>query len=175
MISPFLMSALLTTCAPNMNKTTAAAIVSRESGFNSWSILDDTTMRSYSPASYQGAIDLAHALLAQGHNLDLGLGQVNSVHLGQPGLTVETMLHPCANLTEAQAVYNAAFTRTHDERRALIAYNGSGAKSPGYADAVIAAKRSPFVAAVLSSLAVPVPIAAVRPHVPALFYSDGAQ
>jgi type IV secretion system protein VirB1 len=176
MISPFLIAALLETCAPRMDTRTVAAIVERESYGNSWAVYDDTSRRSYAPASYQGALDLAHALLAKRHNLDLGLGQVNSVHLSQPGVSVETMLRPCPNLREAQTVYNAAFAASNDERRALIAYNGSGATSLAYADAVIAAKTSPFVDAVLSSRSVavqPAPIATSRPRVPALFFSDG--
>lgn len=170
MISPVLIAALLNTCAPRMDTRTAAAIVERESYGNSWAVYDDTSRRSYAPTSYRDAVDLAHILLEQGHDLDLGLGQVNSVHLGQPGVSVETMLHPCPNLREAQAVYNAAFAASGDERRALIAYNGSGATSAGYADAVIAAKSSAFVAAVLTSrVSAPTP----KPRVPAMFFTDG--
>lgn len=178
MISPALIAGLLNMYAPKFPMRTAAAIIRQESMGNSWAILDDTTMRSYAPTSYRSAVGLAHALLAQGHNLDLGIAQVNSVHLSR-SVSVESMLRPGPNLAEAQAVYLGALSRTHDERRAIMAYNGSGPAAVRYAAAVIAAEHSPFVEEVVRS-----PLLAISPVLPTsapvkrvstMFATDGSR
>jgi hypothetical protein len=148
MVSAVLLSALLERCAPAMDKRVAAAIVEVESHGDSWAIDDDTERRSYHPRSYAEAVSLAHELRAQTHTFDLGLGQVNSVHIGEPAVTVETMLRPCANLAAAQRIFGEDFAAAGSIRAALVAYNGAGATSQRYADLVLGALHSPFVAAV---------------------------
>jgi hypothetical protein len=151
MISAAILGALLERCAPTMDKRVAAAIVEVESYGDSWAIDDDSARRSYHPRSYAEAVSLAHDLAGERHVFDLGLGQVNSVHLGEPGLSIETMLRPCSNLAAAQRIFSEALVATGDLRAALVRYNGSGSTSPRYADLVLGAMRSPFVAAVTVS------------------------
>ncbi len=155
MISAAILGALLERCAPTMDKRVAAAIVEVESYGDSWAIDDDSARRSYHPRSYVEAVAQARELGAEGHVFDLGLGQVNSTHLGEPGTSIETMLRPCSNLAAAQRIFSEALVATGDVRAALVRYNGSGSTSPRYADLVLGAIRSPFVAAVTGSSNVP--------------------
>jgi hypothetical protein len=174
MISPALIAALLQTYAPAIPTRTAAAIISHESSGSSWAIGDNTAHRSHEPHSFREAVTLAHDLITRGHNIDIGLGQVNSVHIGQHGVTVEAMLHPGSNLVEAQAVYVGALALTHNERLAIAAYNGSGPAAERYADAVIAAEHSPFVEAVVHAGSyVAAAISTPAPTATTLFFSDG--
>ena len=148
MISAVLLSALLERCAPAMDKRVAAAIVEVESYGDSWAIDDDTARRSYHPRTYAQAVSLAHELRAAAHTFDVGLGQVNSVHFGEPGVSLETMLRPCANLAAAQRIFGEDFAAAGSVRAALVAYNGAGTTSQRYADLVLGSLHSPFVAAV---------------------------
>jgi type IV secretion system protein VirB1 len=150
MISAPVLAVLLERCAPRMDRTVAASIVAVESLGDAWAIDDDSTRRSYHPPTYAQAVTLAHELLEEGHSIDLGLAQVNSVHLGAPGISVEAMLRPCANLRAGEAIYAPAFAASGDVRIALAAYNGAGATSQAYADRVLEARSSPFVADVLA-------------------------
>jgi type IV secretion system protein VirB1 len=150
MISAPVLAVLLERCAPRMDRTVAASIVAVESLGDAWAIHDDLTRRSYHPPTYSRAVTLAHELLEQGHSIDLGLAQVNSVHLGAPGVSVEAMLRPCANLRAGAAIYARALAVSGDVRGALVAYNGAGATSQAYADRVLEARSSPFVADVLA-------------------------
>ncbi len=150
MISAPVLAALLERCAPRMDRTVAASIVAVESLGDAWAIDDDSARRSYHPRTYAEAVTIAHELLEQGHTIDLGLAQVDSMHLGAPGVSVEAMLRPCPNLRAGEAIYARAFAASGDVRIALAAYNGAGATSQAYADRVLEARSSPFVIAVLA-------------------------
>lgn len=150
MISAPVLAVLLERCAPRMDRTVAASIVAVESLGDPWAIDDDSTRRSYHPPTYAQAVALARELLERGHSIDLGLAQVNSVHLGAPGASVEAMLRPCANLRAGDAIYTRALAVSGDVRAALVAYNGAGPTSQAYADRVLEACSSPFVANVLA-------------------------
>ncbi len=155
MISAPVLAALLARCAPRIDRTVAASIVAVESLGDAWAIDDDSARRSYHPPTYAQAVKLAHELLEQGHTIDLGLAQVNSLHLGAPGVSVEAMLRPCPNLRAGEAIYARALAVSGDVRAALVAYNGAGATSQAYADRVLEARSSPFVLAVLAGGSAP--------------------
>lgn len=104
MIVPYALWALIATCAPSVHPQTMAAVVSVESSGDPWAIGDNDAHRSYHPPTYGAAVSIAYTLLAQGHNLDLGLGQVNSIHLREYGTTPESLLQPCANLRVASDI-----------------------------------------------------------------------
>jgi type IV secretion system protein VirB1 len=151
------LAALLQTCAPNVSPSTMAAIVTVESAGSVFAIGDNTTHRSYAPRSYQEALGTAKTLIAQGHSVDLGLGQVNSANLTGYHTTAAAMLMPpgCQNLIIASAILSGAYrwaAATYpDPRRALFgaisAYNsGSLYAGAHYVSLVVAAaQQTPLV------------------------------
>lgn len=131
---------LLRQCAPNVHPVTMGALVRHESGGNPYAILDNgeqgvprsrRTLRSFRPKSLAEAVAVAKNLIAAGHVVDMGLGQVNSWNLKRLGLTVEQIFDPCTNLQATQAIlannYSMAVKRygRGDEAlyAALSAYN----------------------------------------------------
>jgi type IV secretion system protein VirB1 len=144
MIAPMLVSALLNTYAPRFPKPVAAGICQIESGGDSWGIYDNTAGRSYRPKSYADAVATANALLLQRHVIDMGVMGIDSVHLSEPGVTVEAMFHPGPNLVASQRIFLADLTAAHgDVRAALSLYNsGSPTASLAYADKVLTAASS---------------------------------
>jgi type IV secretion system protein VirB1 len=133
------------------------AIVMVESGGNPYAIGDNTARRSYSPRSYQEALATAKTLIAQGHSVDLGLGQVNSSNLAGYHTTAAAMLlYPgCENLIVASQIltnaYRWAAATYQDQRQALFgaisAYNsGSLYAGAHYVNLVVAAaQQAPLV------------------------------
>jgi type IV secretion system protein VirB1 len=93
------MLSLLRTCTPNVGPVTMAAIVQHESGWNAYAIGDNTTRRSYYPKSQSEAAALATSLLAQGHNIDAGIAQINSDNWREYGLNALSVFDACTNLS----------------------------------------------------------------------------
>lgn len=91
------------------------------------------------PASVSEAVATANWLIANGYNIDMGLGQVNSANLGKTGLSVEAAFDPCRNLAASAKIllwnYQSASRKTSDEQAALhaalSAYN-TGSFSRGF-------------------------------------------
>jgi type IV secretion system protein VirB1 len=100
---------LFASCAPAVGPTTLAAIVSYESDTQPWAIGDNTAHRSYVLDSRAAAESRAGELLAAGHNLDLGLMQINTVHLGQNGLRLANVFDPCTNVTAGSSILRGAY------------------------------------------------------------------
>lgn len=145
MIVPMTLAAVAHFCAPRVAPQTTLAIVKVESGGHPWAIDDDTTKKSYFPATREAAVALAVDLLAQGHNLDVGLMQVNSVHFGSDRQSVWTIFDPCVNVANGSRIliddYHSASRVYGPGREALFhafeAYNsGRLSGSPGYAHLV---------------------------------------
>ncbi|CAZ88956.1 putative Lytic transglycosylase [Thiomonas arsenitoxydans] len=114
---------MLEQCAPQIAPVTLAAIVQQESGGNPLALHDNTSGKSYRPATAAEAARLARELIAQGHSVDLGLAQINSKNLPRLGMGVEQALNPCQNLHAAQAVLMEEWKRSGDLRATLSAYN----------------------------------------------------
>nr|WP_280971486.1 lytic transglycosylase domain-containing protein [Cupriavidus gilardii]WDE72627.1 hypothetical protein [Cupriavidus gilardii] len=133
------------------------AIVKTESGGYPWAIGDNTARRSYKPASKQEAVATANELIAAGHNLDLGLGQINNRNLAALGLSVEQVFEPCVNLRAAQTILKWGYdraTRVHGPGQAallaaLSAYN-TGSLSRGFGNG--------YVQKVVSNAGVPIEV-----------------
>lgn len=107
------LSNLLSKCAPNVHPVTMGAVVRHESGGNPFAILDngdwnlprsERVLRSLRPQSLAEAVALAKELIAAGHVVDMGLGQINNRNLKRLGLTVEQIFDPCTNLQAAQTI-----------------------------------------------------------------------
>lgn len=136
---------LVSNCGPKVSPNTSLAIISVESGGHPWAIDDDTTRKSYFPKTKDDAVQLASDLVAEGHTIDMGLMQVDSVHLATYGKTIADMFEPCTNVSVGTDIlynaYHAALRHYPPGKIALYhafqIYNGAGANgNPHYADMV---------------------------------------
>jgi type IV secretion system protein VirB1 len=125
---------LAVTCAPQVAPATLTAIAQTESGLDPLAVGDNTANRSYHPSAKPEAIALAAQLAAEGHDLDLGLMQINQRNFGWLGLAAGAAFEPCRSLAAGAAVLTA-FSR----------YNtgspGAGFDN-GYVARVVAAGRA---------------------------------
>ena len=145
MIVQMTLSALVHACAPKIAPKTELAVIRVESGGRPWSINDDTARRSYRFATAEAAIAKARELLHAGHNLDLGLTQLNTFWLHPLRLDVAQAFSPCTNVWAGSTVlarsYAAAAARYGPGKTALYhafeAYNSGRLDGAArYADAV---------------------------------------
>ena len=132
-------------CAPWVAPQTMAAIVKTESQFNPLAININAGARlERQPQSKQEAAVTAKWLIANNYNIDMGLGQVNSVNLAKTKLSVEEAFDPCKNLAAAATIlqwnYTSASKRIPDEQAALqaaiSAYN-TGSFTKGFANGYV--------------------------------------
>jgi type IV secretion system protein VirB1 len=84
-----------------------AAIAQTESGRDPLAVGDNTARRSYHPAARPEALALVAQLAAEGHDLDLGLMQINQRNFGWLGLTAGDAFEPCDSLAAGAAVLTA--------------------------------------------------------------------
>jgi type IV secretion system protein VirB1 len=142
------LAASLAACAPGVSPRTMAAIVRAESSGWPLTIHDNTTARSYSFGDRTQAEAAATRLIAAGHNLDLGLAQINIGNLRPLGLGVHDVFDSCANLRAGATILRGAYTAAVARfgpgqialRHALSAYNsGSLFAAPDYVRRVIEA------------------------------------
>jgi len=104
--------ALVSTCAPQIDPGTAAALVAVESSFNPHAIGVVHGALDRQPRHRSEALATARMLEAEGWNYSVGLAQINTRNFERLGLTVESAFEPCANLTAMQAVLTECFERT---------------------------------------------------------------
>lgn len=165
-------------CAPAVAHQTMAAIVRTESQFRPLSIgVNGGTRLTRQPQSKQEAVVTAKWLIANGYNIDLGLGQVNSANLQKVGLSVEDAFDPCRNLAAAasilfgnyQAAKNKGQTGQAALHAALSAYNtGSFSKgfANGYVQKVVANAKDTAVVPAIDG-ATPIPLTGGKASQPA--------
>jgi type IV secretion system protein VirB1 len=101
---------LATACAPQVAPQMLAAIAQVESQRDPLAIGDNTAHRAYHPADKAQAIALAQRLMAAGHDLDLGIMQINDRNLNWLGLSLDRAFDPCRSL-RAGATVLTAFSR----------------------------------------------------------------
>lgn len=127
-------------CAPQVATDTIAAVVSVESGFQPFAIRINTDHPlAEQPKTRAEAIEMATTLIAKGHDVDLGLGGINSGNLGRLGLSVSDTFDFCLNLKASAALldgyYRAALqggaTTAQAETVMLRSYFGNGDTSVG--------------------------------------------
>lgn len=125
-------SALAQQCAPLVDEVTIAAIVRTESSMNPLAInVNGDVTLTRQPRSKEEAIVTAESLLKKGHNIDVGLAQINSTNFKKLGKTVTQLFDPCTNLQAGASILQdnyARALRTHKDeqqalRAALSAYN----------------------------------------------------
>lgn len=138
-------AALAQECAPWVAHETMAAIVRTESGFRPLAIgINGGAKLTRQPETKAEAVATAKWLIANGYNIDMGLGQVNSANLPKIGLTVENAFDPCQNIAASATIlhgnYRAAKRKTGDDQvalhAALSAYN-TGSFTRGFSNGYV--------------------------------------
>lgn len=132
-------------CASWVAPSTLAAIVKTESGFKPLAIgINGGARLQRQPQNLEEAVTTAKWLIANGYNIDMGLGQVNSANLAKTGLTVEHAFDPCKNLAAAATIltwnYQSASRKTDNQQAALhaalSAYN-TGSFTRGFSNGYV--------------------------------------
>ncbi|MFU0505355.1 lytic transglycosylase domain-containing protein [Pseudaminobacter sp. NGMCC 1.201702] len=127
-------------CAPQVATETIAAVVSVESGFQPFAIRINTDHPlTEQPKTRAEAIETATMLIAEGHDIDLGLGGINSGDLGRLGISVSDTFDFCLNIKASAALlegyYRVALqggaTTGQAEAVMLRSYFGNGDASVG--------------------------------------------
>ncbi len=110
MLDLSLILALAERCAPQVAPRTLAAVAYAESRFNPVAIGVNSGPRpARAPRNREEAVRTTRRLLAQGSNLDLGLGQINSANLAWLNLSIEDAFDPCKNLAAAGVVLRSGY------------------------------------------------------------------
>lgn len=127
-------------CAPQIATETLAAIVSVESGFQPFAIRINTDRPlAAQPKTRVEAIEAATILISEGHDIDLGLGGINSGNLGRLGLSVSDTFDFCLNIKASAALLEGYYqialqggaTTAQAEAVMLRSYFGNGDASVG--------------------------------------------
>ena len=137
---PVAFLALAQNCAPQVASETIAAVVSVESGFQPFAIRINTDHPlAEQPKTRAEAIETATILIAEGHDIDLGLGGINSGNLGRLGLSVGDTFDFCLNIKASGALLEGYYqiarqggaTTAQAEVVMLRSYFGNGDASVG--------------------------------------------
>ncbi|QQD71946.1 transglycosylase SLT domain-containing protein [Acidithiobacillus ferrivorans] len=130
-----------------------AAIVRVESGGDPLAMWDNTARRGYHPHALRQALAILRRLMAAGHQVDVGIAQVDTENFREYGLTPTTALNACANLHAGAEILQAAWNTARREypgnpQRALFhafeIYNsGAPIGDRGYANHILAAAVIP--------------------------------
>ena len=135
---------LAATCGPSVHVDTLASIVQAETRFDTLAIHDNTTGRTYHPATPAEAARIATDLVtAQRHSADLGLMQINSANLAGLGMSITDAFDPCKSIAAGARVLVAGYqppAAGADAQpallRALSRYN-TGHPGPGFANGYV--------------------------------------
>lgn len=104
-------TALCMSCAPNVNPATTAAIITIESKGNPLAIGDNTTHQSYFPKDRESAVKLAQSLLNQKHSIDIGLMQINSIHIKPMRLNLNNLFDSCYNISVGSRILTEFYVK----------------------------------------------------------------
>jgi type IV secretion system protein VirB1 len=108
------LSDVAATCGVGVSPRTTLAIIQVESGGAPFAINDNDGKRSYFPPTKDEAVALAASLLEQGHNIDVGVMQVNSGNFAHYHATLGQIFDPCVNVaTGTDILLNAYWGRPH--------------------------------------------------------------
>lgn len=127
-------------CAPQIAVETLAAVVSIESNFQPFAIrINSDHPLDNQPLTRSEAIETAAILIAEGHDVDLGLGGVNSGDLNRLGLSVTDIFDFCLNLKATatlldgyyQVALRAGATDADAQSTMLRSYYGRSDASAG--------------------------------------------
>lgn len=139
-------AALAAKCAPQVAVSTLHAIAKVESGLNPLAINVNGQWRiQRQPRDIDEAKAWLRWLVANGHSVDVGLMQVNTMNFKWTGLTPDNAFDPCINLAAGASVLQAAYRRMRARepdpqtalQRAVSAYN-TGHPSKGFTNGYVA-------------------------------------
>lgn len=112
MLDPQLLLLLAAQCAPQVAPATLLAVTRAESGLDPLAIgVNGVNVTRPRPRTRAAAVHAAKTLVAKGHDIDLGLGQINVRNLRRLGLSLETAFDPCRNLAAAGAILGEGYAR----------------------------------------------------------------
>lgn len=123
MLTEAILAALIQTCAPDVGYSTMRAIIQVESGGRPWTINSNTAKRTFSFNSQEEAQLAAERMVRAGHNIDMGLAQINSSNLRWLGLTPRQVFEPCTNIRSSAALLKSKFAaawQTHYQKGAAV-------------------------------------------------------
>jgi type IV secretion system protein VirB1 len=103
------LAAVAQMCAPRVAPRTTLAVMQVESSGRPWTINDNDAGRAYYEATKADAVRLAGSLLSAGHNIDMGLMQVNSSHLPELQLSLDQLFDPCVNVAVGSTILTRAY------------------------------------------------------------------
>ncbi len=102
---------LAATCAPHNHIETLAPVAQTESGFDPFTLHDNTTGRTYHPVTREDAIASGVELATvERHSVDFGLMQINGANFARLGLTLPDSFDPCHSLAAADRVLLDGYT-----------------------------------------------------------------
>jgi type IV secretion system protein VirB1 len=105
--------ALLLTCAPQVDSSTAQALIGVESATNPNAIGVVGGVLERQPRRRAEAVATAKALQAGGWNFSVGLAQINVHNMHRLGLDLASAFEPCANLAAMQFILVECFERAN--------------------------------------------------------------
>lgn len=105
--------ALALTCAPQVHADTTQALVHVESAANPWAIGVVGGALERQPRHRTEAVVTARTLQRAGWDFSIGLAQINVRNFERLGLTIESALDPCTNLSAAQTILVECYGRAH--------------------------------------------------------------
>jgi type IV secretion system protein VirB1 len=101
--------ALALQCAPSIHPATLTPIVKTESSFNPWAIGVVGKLLPLQPQSLDEAVTAVKALVEEGTDFSIGLGQINRQHFDVTN--PERVFDPCTNLRMTAVVLQACYTK----------------------------------------------------------------
>src|SRR5699024_1731011 len=137
--------AMLARCVPDASPVTMTALLRQESAFDRYAINDNDAGGVIAPpATEADAVAVATRLLKAGHNIDVGLGQINSANFGRLSVPWTELFKPCTNLKAAALILRECYARALPKfgtkqralRAALSCYN-TGNFSDGFSNGYV--------------------------------------
>ncbi|WP_332060097.1 lytic transglycosylase domain-containing protein [Bartonella sp. CB74] len=110
--------ALAAACAPTVHPTTLSVVIENESQGHIYAIgINGNHKLSHQPSTFEEAVIIAKQLKQDGHNFDVGLGQINVRNLEWFNMSLSDLFDPCKNLKAVQMIL------THCYERAVSKYD----------------------------------------------------
>jgi type IV secretion system protein VirB1 len=137
---------LASACAPAVAPSTLLAVARAESGFDPYAIgVNGPKPLHLTFSDRTAATDAARRLVAEGRNIDLGIGQINVRNLTGLGLSIDAAFDPCRNLAASAQVLRAGFlragSRPGEEQaglRTALSYYNTGRPDRGFENGYVA-------------------------------------
>lgn len=106
---------LVEQCTSDIHPQTMQTLIQAESSGNKFAIAAVGVEISSQPDNKEDAISAAENLIDAGHNVSLGLAQINMHNFDSLGLTVESAFDPCESIAAGEKVLSACYSRAMKE------------------------------------------------------------